>query len=402
MGLFGHDNSNHTCDTPKSFVADAPEPLVGSVTFHQLNMAISGGCVAFSTLSILILIFRHATHFSRPNEQTKILKICTLIPVYSIGSWISIAKPNSYIYITPWLEFYQGIALGSFFLLLCEYVSPSAASRDVFFAALKVTEKKRRGQDSGTGVDGLEWYRKKWFAVFQYPVIALLVAIATDVTQAANLYCLTSHNAHFAHLWLKIAIYASITMAVVAVVTFYVQLKTDLKQHKPLAKFLAFKPIIGLTFLQSILFTILRSTNVLKETSKLTWADVNFGIQTMIICVEMVPFSIFFHYAYDVGAYDLSKPRPLPLAYMGARPSPDSDSETTYAPQHMQTNSHSHSHSGEGYYGGPLGVWAWITVFNPMDILRAIVFGFSMKAESRKRRRMGNMSGQEDARMPAY
>lgn len=143
--------------------------------------------------------------FQELTNAKRILKICTLIPVYSIGSWISIAWPNSYIYIYPWLEFYQGIALGSFFLLLCEYVSPSAASRDVFFAALKVPN-KRRGRDSGKEIDGLAWYRKKWFAVFQYPIVALLVSIVTDITQGANVYCLTSSSAHFAHLWVCFAI----------------------------------------------------------------------------------------------------------------------------------------------------------------------------------------------------
>lgn len=137
--------------------------------------------------------------------KKRILKICTLIPVYSLGSWISIAAPSSYIYLDPWLEFYQGIALGSFFLLLCEYVSPSAASRDVFFAALKVPE-KRLGRGSGKEIDGLEWYRKKWFAVFQYPIIALLVSIVTDITQGANVYCLTSSSIHFAHLWVRFSI----------------------------------------------------------------------------------------------------------------------------------------------------------------------------------------------------
>lgn len=122
----------------------------------------------------------------------------------------------------------------------------------------------------------------------------------------------------------------------------------------------------------------------------------------MIICIEMVPFSIFFHWAYDVGAYDLSKPRPLPLAYMGARDAspPDSDNETGYRP-HQQTQPQTTNQHDEGYYGGPLGVVALITVLNPMEIVRAIVFGFSMRSESR---RMNNVSktGGGDAGWPAY
>jgi hypothetical protein len=131
----------------------------------------------------------------------RILKISALIPIYSIISWITIAAPNSYIYLDPWLDFFQSIALGSFFLLLCEFVSPSAQHRDVFFAALEVPKSRRGG---GKQVDGLEWYRKKWFAVFQYPIVALLVSIVTDITQAASVYCLESSSIHFAHLWVRL------------------------------------------------------------------------------------------------------------------------------------------------------------------------------------------------------
>ncbi|KAK5565439.1 hypothetical protein LTR43_009024 [Exophiala xenobiotica] len=377
MGLFD-DDKNHTCSTPKSFVADAPEPVVGNLSFHQLNMAVSGGCAVFSTLSILVLMFRHATHFSKPNEQTKILKISALIPIYSIISWITIAAPNSYIYLDPWLDFFQSIALGSFFLLLCEFVSPSAQHRDVFFAALEVPKSRRGG---GKQVDGLEWYRKKWFAVFQYPIVALLVSIVTDITQAASVYCLESSSIHFAHLWTEVAINISISVAVLSVVKFYTALKKDLKHHKPLAKLLAFKLIVGLTFLEGIIFWILRSTHVLKETSHLTYADVNFGIQTMLVCIQMVPFSIFFHWAYDAGAQP--------------KPAPDAQSAMQQQQQHQQQqqqqqydNNHlpEHELSG-GYYGGPVGVRALLTIFNPMEVVRAISFGFSMRSESKRMNR---------------
>jgi hypothetical protein len=44
----------------------------------------------------------------------------------------------------------------------------------------------------------------------------------------------------------------SVSIAVTAAVKFYAALKKDLKHHKPLAKFIAFKLIIFLTFLQSV------------------------------------------------------------------------------------------------------------------------------------------------------
>lgn len=117
----------------------------------------------------------------------------------------------------------------------------------------------------------------------------------------------------------------------------------------------------------------------------------------MIVCIEMVPFSIFFHWAYDVGAYDLSKARPLPLAHMGASgTNSPHDPENGYhrvdqyqmEQQKLQQDYYNHpAANGGAYYGGVLGIKALMTVVNPMEILRAIQFGFSMRSESRRMNR---------------
>ncbi|KEF56161.1 uncharacterized protein A1O9_07742 [Exophiala aquamarina CBS 119918] len=359
-------------------------------------MTLSGACTALSSISIFILMARHATHYSKPNEQSKILRICSLIPIYSILSLVTIAAPNSFVYLTPWLEFFEAWALGSFFLLLCEFVSPSTQFRDVFFAALEVPQ-RRRGKVQPQ--DGLEWFRKKWFAVFQYVIVAILIAIITAITQAANVYCLTSNKIHFAHIWCSIVVNISLVMAVLAVIQFYNALKRDLKHHKPLAKFLAFKLIILITFLQKIVFLILHSTNLLKESSKLTYADVNMGIETMLVCVEMVPFSIFFHYAYDVAAYDLTKCRPLPLSDIASGASSRSSVEEGNAGYELQSrlvqpikqsNQREQSRFGNrsgAYYGGPLGIKAWAGLVDPREIIHAIQFSFVMRSEASKMNR---------------
>jgi hypothetical protein len=83
------------------------------------------------------------------------MKIAILIPFYSIFSFLSICFPKSSVSLTPWVNVVEAFAMGSFFLLMCEFVSPSAAKRDVFFAALLVPDKKAPGGQGG----GLGWYR---------------------------------------------------------------------------------------------------------------------------------------------------------------------------------------------------------------------------------------------------
>jgi hypothetical protein len=83
------------------------------------------------------------------------MKIACLIPFYSIFSLLSICFPKADVSLSPWLDVVQAFALGSFFLLMCEFVSESPVERDVFFGALVVPEKK--GPSSSDG--GLLWYR---------------------------------------------------------------------------------------------------------------------------------------------------------------------------------------------------------------------------------------------------
>lgn len=207
----------------------------------------------------------------------------------------------------------------------------------------------------------------------------------------------------------------SIAIAVIAVLKFFTALKKDLKHHKPMAKFLAFKLIIFLTFLQKvchgfpcrlplhptsahetndsarlpqIIIMILHSTDVLKETSKLSFADVNMGIETMLVCIEMVPFAIFFHYAYDVAAYDISKPRPLPLSDITSRSSADCEAYSGLVNSTQQSGygkDNRYNNDAGAYHGGPLGVKAWASLTDPREIIHAILFSFVMRSEAKKR-----------------
>lgn len=152
---------------------------------------------------MLVLMFRHATHFSRPREQLKILRICLLIPVATVVQFIGQVVPAAYFYILPWADMMQALALANFFLLMLEFISPhgGAAERDIFFAGVQVPPRRKNRPPR----DGTTWYRRKWVAVFQYPVVQLAVTIATDVTQAPsiNIYCQNSNKPYFAHLWVS-------------------------------------------------------------------------------------------------------------------------------------------------------------------------------------------------------
>ncbi|KAE8391678.1 hypothetical protein BDV23DRAFT_182266 [Aspergillus alliaceus] len=176
----------------------------------------------------------------------------------------------------PWLGYMQAMALGSSFLLLCQFISGDYQTEvSLFFAAFAAPQKKNKPQ-----VSGLEWFRKQWIAIFQYQ-------------QHRTLLC--------AHLGISTA------LAVTSVINSYSALKQNLTSHQSLAKLLLFKLIVGLSFIEKIIFMILRSTGFLKESPTLSYADVNIGIPNMVSCVQMVPFALFFPYAWNVAPYFISR-----------------------------------------------------------------------------------------------
>jgi len=55
-----------------------------------------------------------------------------MIPVFSLVSFLSVAFYDTAIYIKPVEDFYEAIALASFFLLLCEFVQENEEDRQAF------------------------------------------------------------------------------------------------------------------------------------------------------------------------------------------------------------------------------------------------------------------------------
>jgi hypothetical protein len=114
---------------------------------------------------------------------------------------------------------------------------------------------------------------------------------------------------------------------------------------------------------------ILHSTDALKPSDTLSYADTIIGLPTMLICLQMVPFAFLFYYAYTVKPYKMSN--------AGVKHS--SDSQQYLAVVDSETG----GHYIKRYQGGPLGIYAWLALFNPVDFFRDIKSTFDMFHDAR-------------------
>ncbi|PSR83901.1 organic solute transporter Ostalpha-domain-containing protein [Coniella lustricola] len=367
---------------PRTLAHTPTASLAGSsgLAFSRVNETITGACACFVVLSQLVLLCRHATHLSRPNEQLHLMRICCYLPILSIGSFLQVAFPATYPYLGAWLDCAQAIALCHFFLIMCQFVSPSDSQREIYFAALKMPPSQKSHPDL---INGLHFYRRTYVLVFQYPVVQLLVAILTAITESQGVYCLVSSSTHFAHLWLNIVHNVSLTVAVVACLRLLRGLQGKLKHHRPLLKLAAFKLLILVTGVIQIVYWILRSIKPtpLTPTATLSFADVFTGIPVLITALLAVPFSVLFHFAYNVEPYYLQNVdanAPLTVREATTTTTATTTTATTTTATTITTTIHTTTTAESSYHGGPLGIRAWMGVLDPSELLSGLKLGVTM------------------------
>lgn len=139
-----------------------------------------------------------------------------MVPTFALVFFLAGSIPSAAIYLQPWADAYEAVALTSYFLLLVTYTVPDPQKREAFFHRLQQSKSGGGGSlkwyrvSSGTNFDtpwatvGLTcWDQRTWSLVFQYIPVSFIVAIATDATQAAGKYCVNGHGVHYAHIWVR-------------------------------------------------------------------------------------------------------------------------------------------------------------------------------------------------------
>lgn len=178
------------------------------------------------------------------------MRISTLIPVYAILTMAAVYNPNSYPFIKPWIEVSQGYALANFWILICRFLAPPPPPpesgeepqhhRDIFFAPLVALSKKKRKRPLT-----LKRYRRHWLYIFQGPIVTVLVAVGTNITEVLAYFCLL-RSERAIRIGLSCTTIASMTMAMVTAIRHCGTLRSELWSHRAMFKMLSFKLILGL------------------------------------------------------------------------------------------------------------------------------------------------------------
>lgn len=128
------------------------------------------------------------------------MRIIHMLPAYAGLSFLSICWPETYVYLTAWIEYFQALALYAFLLLLIDFLAPTDQDKLAYFGSLKVPKIFRRGKYR----EGVSFLKLTLYGVMQYPFFITITGITQCITQALNVYCLNSDSPSYAHLWVRL------------------------------------------------------------------------------------------------------------------------------------------------------------------------------------------------------
>jgi hypothetical protein len=311
MGLFS-SSGGHTCPAAKNAATavNVGIPIVGSITFQHLLLYICSGCLGLVGITCLLNIFMHLSHYSAPKQQRQVIRIVFTPVVFCLFSVATVARESTAIYMSPIQDLYETFAMTSIFLLFVEWVAPNPLTRDEYFTNLENYKAKGGRFSKDKSYDTIPggsfaWFKSKWIFIFLSFIVDIIITIVQEASQAAGTYCNTSMKPYFAHVWVLIIGHAAIIVAVIAILKFYMRLKTipEFSQHRPLLKLLSLKLIVFTNFVQTFVFSILQGQGVLTGNNKITANDLQYGIPALLVAVEQLIFAALMLYSYRAAEY---------------------------------------------------------------------------------------------------
>ncbi|KAJ2888318.1 hypothetical protein IWW38_004964, partial [Coemansia aciculifera] len=272
---------------------------------HKVGWIVSGAFALAATIISGLHIAGHLKHYTVPRQQRHIVRIILMIPIYSIISFLSYRFYREAPYYTAVRNCYEAFVIASFYMLMLQYIGDSTADQKQ-----AMLEKR-----------GLKWtfplncfvmnpagrrtfVLLKW-GILQYVVVSPTDTLVTIVTHARGVFCPNSMSPKYAHVWVLVVDFISITVAMYALVSLYRVIKEDIKEHKPLRKFAAIKVIVFLTFWEGLVISLLGSNtlHVIKGSKYWSKDNVVDGLTALVICIEMVLFAGLFIWAFPVAPY---------------------------------------------------------------------------------------------------
>uniref|UniRef100_A0A0R3WTX6 Transmembrane protein 184C n=1 Tax=Hydatigena taeniaeformis TaxID=6205 RepID=A0A0R3WTX6_HYDTA len=138
------------------------------------------------------------------------------------------------------------------------------------------------------------------------------------ICEVCKVYEETNFSPRYAYLYLTVINNISQIWALYCLVLFYQCTRAELKEMKPISKFICVKFVVFMSFWQSVLISILAASGVIRRVEAWKLEDersICIAFQNFAVCIEMFIAAVGHHFAFTAAPYqDASAPR-TPCCY---------------------------------------------------------------------------------------
>ncbi|XP_021740471.1 transmembrane protein 184C-like [Chenopodium quinoa] len=282
-------------------------PLLDFTKMNRGEIIIVGNafCVLLSLHFTIQLLSQHLFYWKNPKEQKAIIVIILMAPIYAVVSFVGLMDIRGskafFMTLESIKECYEALVIAKFMALMYSYLNISI-SKNIVPDEIKGREIHHSFpmtlfQPRTVRLDHHTLKLLKLWT-WQFVMIRPICSILMIALQLVGLYTSTIS-------WIfTIVLNVSVSLALYSLVVFYHVFGKELEPHKPLAKFLCVKGIVFFCFWQGIVLELLVAVGIIR--SRYSWLDVEHieeGIQNVLVCLEMVVFSVLQQYAYSAQPY---------------------------------------------------------------------------------------------------
>jgi hypothetical protein len=142
--------------------------------------------------------------------------------------------------------------------------------------------------------------------VLQFCVTRTITTMLAFITNLFGCYGSGLFNLRYAYPYLVLINNISQIWAMYCLILFYYVMRVELRPLEPLAKFVAIKLVVFMTFWQSVLIAALVAFGAIKPKDEWEWntkEHLRIGLDNFLIVIEMFVLALVHHLAFPVAPY---------------------------------------------------------------------------------------------------
>jgi hypothetical protein len=259
-------------------------------------------------------VYLHLRYYAAPMYQRWILRLLWIVPIYGTGSFLSLVFPSAEVLIGSLRDCYEAYVIYAFVSLLIAYLGGVEELERVIVEEddirhpwpLCCLPKIRT-------TPGFVRFMRQ--CVWQYVLIKPITAFLAFATWVFGYYDEGSLSPFGSYLYISIVNNISVSIALYALVLFYVALKRPLQPFNPGLKFFSVKMIVFFSYWQSLFLAILVWLGIIREIGDFGANDLSNEIGNWILCIEMFFAALLHHWAFSHKEYKAVYGPHLPLLH---------------------------------------------------------------------------------------